>query len=78
MLISVSADGTNFVALNGGALITSTLPANYYTNPDTTNYNAAPPANPTFADFGKPFTGSLADFNGETEAQALATLEPLD
>ncbi len=74
VLISVSADGTNFVPLNGGALITSTLPANYYTNPDTTNYNAAPPANPTFADFGKPFTGLLADFNGETYAQALTTL----
>ena len=75
VLISVSADGVNFVPLNGGGLITSTLPANYYTNPDTTNYNAAPPANPTFADFGKPFTGSLADFNGETYAQTLATLD---
>ena len=29
VLISVSADGVNFVGLNGGALITSTLPANY-------------------------------------------------
>lgn len=74
VLISVSADGVNFVPLNGGALITSTLPANYYTNPDTTNYNAPPPANPTFADFGKPFTGSLADFNDETYAQTLVTL----
>lgn len=75
VLISVSADGVNFVPLNAGALITSTLPANYYTNPDTTNSNAAPPANPAFADFGKPFTGSLADFNGATYAQALTTLD---
>ena len=74
VLISVSADGTNFIPLNNGALITSTLPVNYYTNPDTTNINAAPPANPTFADFGKPFTGSLADFNGQTYAQTLTTL----
>ena len=74
VLISVSADGVNFVPLNGGALITSTLPANYYTNPDTTDYNAAPPANPTFADFGKPFTGMLSDFNGQTYAQTLQTL----
>ena len=72
--ISVSADGTNFVPLNAGALITSTLPANYYTNTDTTNVNAAPPANPMLADFGKPFTGSLSAFNGETYAQILTTL----
>ena len=72
--ISVSADGINFVPLDAGALITSTLPANYYTNPDTTNINAPPPANPTLADFGKPFTGLLADFNGETYAQVLTTL----
>ncbi len=74
VLISVSADGVHFVSLNGGTLLPSTLPTNYYTNPDTSNYNAAPPANPTLADFGKPFTGSLADFNGETYAQTLATL----
>ena len=74
VLISVSADGVNFVPLNAGALITSTLPANYYTNPDTTNVNAPPPANPTLADFGKPFMGSLADFDGESYAQTLATL----
>ena len=72
--VSVSADGVNFVPLDAGALITSTLPANYYTNPDTTNVNAPPPANPTLADFGKPFTGSLSDFNGESYAQILTTL----
>ena len=72
--ISVSADGINFVPLAAGALITSTLPANFYTNPDTTNVNAPPPANPTLADFGKPFMGSLASFNGETYAQTLTTL----
>ena len=74
VLISVSADGVNFVPVNGGALITSTLPTNYYTNADTTNVNAPPPANPTLADFGKPFIGSLASFNGETYAQTLTTL----
>ena len=74
VLISVSADGVNFVGLNGGALITSTLPANYYANADTTSINTPPPTNPVFADFGKPFTGTLADFNGETYAQTLTTL----
>lgn len=73
--VSVSADGVNFVPLNGGGLITSTLPANYYANADTTNYNAAPPANPVLADFGKPFTGTLADFSGRTYAQILTTLD---
>ena len=74
VLISVSADGVNFVPLNAGTLITSTLPVNYYTNPDTTNINAPPPANPSLADFGKPFIGSLTDFNGQTYAQTLTTL----
>ena len=74
VLISVSADGVNFVPVNGGALVTATLPTNYYTNPDTTNVDAPPPANPTFADFGKPFTGTLASFNGETYTQTLGTL----
>ncbi len=74
VLVSVSADGINYVAVNGGAAITSTLPANYYTNADTTNVNAPPPANPTLADFGQPFMGSLADFNGESYAQTLTTL----
>lgn len=74
VLIAVSADGVNFVPLNGGALVTSTLPANYYANVNPADINAPPPANPVPADFGKPFLGSLTDFNGGTYAQILTTL----
>jgi hypothetical protein len=70
--ISVSADGTNWVSLNGGAPISLSLPGNFYTNAGP--QDATAPASPTFADFGKPFTGTLSDFNGETYAQVLATL----
>ena len=71
-VVSVSADGTHWVTLNGGNPITFSVPGNYYTNAGP--YDAAAPANPQFANFGQPFTGSLSSFNNEDYAQVLATL----
>jgi hypothetical protein len=71
-VVSVSADGTNWFSLNAGQPILFTLPGNYYAN--ATAANDAPPASPVLADFGQPFAGSLADFNGESFAEVLATL----
>ena len=71
-VVSVSADGTNWFALNSGQPILFTLPGNYYVN--ATGINNAPPASPVLADFGQPFTGTLADFNGKSFADTIATL----
>jgi hypothetical protein len=71
-VVSVSADGTHWVTLNGGNPVTFSLPGNYYTNAGP--YDATAPADPQYANFGQPFTGSLSDFDGETYAQVLATL----
>ena len=71
-VVSVSADGVHWVALNGGNPITFSLPGNYYANAGP--YDTAAPTNPVLSDFGKPFTGSLSDFNGEDYSQILGTL----
>lgn len=71
-VVSVSADGTNWFSLNGGQPILFTLPGNYYAN--ATAINDPPPANPVLADFSQPFTGTLADFDGESFSGVLATL----
>lgn len=73
-IVEVSADNVTWFALNSGAPILFTLPGNYYAN-STDPYGSTPPASPVLADFGKPFTGTLADFNGETYAQVLTTLD---
>ena len=72
-VVSVSADGTNWFSLNSGQPILFTLPGNYYAN--ATGVNAAPPASPVLADFGKPFAGALADFNGKSFADVITTLD---
>ncbi|HEY3898052.1 MAG TPA: PEP-CTERM sorting domain-containing protein [Chthoniobacter sp.] len=72
-VVSVSADGTHWVTLNGGSPITFSLPGNYYTNAGP--FDPTAPADPQFANFGQPFTGSLSDFDGEDYAQVLATLD---
>lgn len=71
-VISVSADGINWFSLNSGQPILFTLPGNYYANATATN--DPPPASPVLADFGKPFTGSLSDFDGKSFSDVLATL----
>lgn len=71
-LISVSADGVDWFSLNGGNPIDFGLPGNYYAN--ATGINDAPPAIPVLADFGLPFTGALADFNGQSFSGVLGAL----
>ena len=71
-VVSVSADGTNWVTLNGGSPIAFSLPGNYYTNAGP--YDAAAPADPQYANFGQPFTGTLSSFDGEDYSQILSTL----
>jgi hypothetical protein len=72
-VVQVSADNVNWFSLNNGNRITFTLPGNYYAN-STGAYDPAP-TNPVSADFGKPFTGTLASFDGLTSyAQVLAAL----
>jgi len=71
-VVSVSADGISWVTLNNGNPITFGLPGNYYLNAGPED--PAAPASPQLADFGKPFTGTLSDFNNETYSQVLSTL----
>jgi hypothetical protein len=68
--VEVSADGNNFTPLGR---FTLDNPANYFA--DASNpYLGAVPAGATAADFGKPFGGSLASFNGLNWAQTLTLL----
>jgi hypothetical protein len=69
--VSVSTDGVNFVSLGTQ---TFNIPQNYYQNA-TGPYATSAPANPVLADYGQPFTGTLASFNGETFAQIVSTLD---
>ena len=71
-VVSVSANGTSWVTLNGGNPITFGLPGNYYLNAGP--YDSAPPASPELANFGQPFTGTLSDFAGEDYSQVINTL----
>jgi hypothetical protein len=71
--VSVSADGQTWVALNGGALVTFSNPGNFYLNAGPQDANA--PASPAYADFGKPFAGTLSSFDGKTYPQILSTLD---
>jgi hypothetical protein len=69
--VAVSSDGAQFVSLG---LVTFDSPANYFA--DASNpYLTAAPANATLADFGKPFSGNLATFNGLNWSQTLAALD---
>ncbi|MEE9213006.1 MAG: PEP-CTERM sorting domain-containing protein [Phycisphaeraceae bacterium] len=68
--VEVSEDGNTWVSL-GPVLFN--IPANFYTNAGP--YDAAPPASPQHADFGKPFAGSLADFDAKSYAGILSVLD---
>lgn len=72
-IVDVSEDGVNWFSLNNNQPILFTLPGNYFTNAGATDSEA--PASPQFADFGKPFTGSVSDFNGKNYSQIIATLD---
>ena len=71
-VVSVSRDGANFVDLFGGAAVTFSVPTNYYTDGQISNYNE--PLGSAVADQFKPFTGTLSSFDGETFGQIKTTL----
>lgn len=70
-VVSVSSDGIHWVSLGNQ---TFQIPQNYYLNA-TSPYQYPPPSDPLVADYGKPFTGTLASFSGEDFAQIIATLD---
>jgi hypothetical protein len=72
-VVEVSGDNVTWHSLNGGAPVLFNLPGNYYAN--STGAFAPAPASPILADFGKPFTGTLSAFDGQTYPQVLATLD---
>jgi hypothetical protein len=74
--VLVSSDGKTWTDL---LTHTFDVPTNYFTNPGVGPYDITAPANPTVADFGKPFTapGSidpLSLFSNEDYAQVVSTL----
>ena len=71
--VAVSADGDDWVDLGS---FTFNLPTNYYDQGVTTpgGQSAAGP-NTHEADFGKPFKGTLSDFDGKNWAGTLAVLD---
>lgn len=71
-LVSVSGDGTTYVPL-GAAPVVFSNPTNFYTDVHIDNYSA--PLGNQVADFAKPFSGSLASFNGLTYEQMLTLLD---
>jgi hypothetical protein len=83
-VVSVSADGTNFVALNQGNPIIFDNPTNAYTTVDDTIVSsggytfvspqpAAPGVTPQLA-AATPFMGNVSEFAGKTESQILSLL----
>jgi hypothetical protein len=73
-MVQVSPDNVTWYSLNGGSAISFGLPGNYFTNA-TTPFDANAPASPQYADFGKPFLGTQADFNGKNFSQILTLLD---
>ncbi len=73
-VVQVSPDNVTWYSLNGGAPILFGLPGNYFTNA-TTPFDSNAPANPQYADFGKPFLGTQADFNNKNFSQILTLLD---
>ena len=73
-VVQVSPDNVTWYSLNGGSPILFGLPGNYFTNA-VTPFDANAPAIPQYADFGKPFLGTQADFDGKTFSQILTLLD---
>ena len=69
-VVEVSPDNVNWYSLNNGNPILFTMPGAYYLNAGP--YDPAPPASPVEGDFGKPFAGTTAGFDGKTNAQILS------
>lgn len=72
-VVEVSPDNVHWYALNSGEPIVFGLPGNYFANAD--GPFAGVPAQPVYADFGKPFTGQLQDFKSKSFAEVLAVLD---
>lgn len=69
--VEVSEDGVGFVSLGA---VTFDGPGNFYLNAGP--FDSVPPASPQLADFGKPFGGSLSDFDNKSSyAEVLAVLD---
>ena len=83
-VVSVSADGITYVALNGGNPVLFPNPTNYYTDQPITQtasvymgvtyYGNHENLGAAVADQGKPFAGTLSTFDGQTFDQIKATL----
>lgn len=69
-VVEVSPDNVSWYSLNNGNPILFTMPGTYYLNAGP--YDAAAPASPVEADFGKPFNGTTTGFDGKTNAQILS------
>ncbi|MGA3065773.1 MAG: hypothetical protein ABSF29_02885 [Tepidisphaeraceae bacterium] len=69
-IVSVSQDGTHFVSLGVQQFLN---PANYYLNAGP--YDDIAPSSPELANFGQPFTGTVASFDGDDYPQILSTLD---
>lgn len=68
--VRVSGDGNQWVSLG---IINFNLPASFYSKLSSP-YEMAPGPGDTPADLGKPFTGTLSDFSGESFQQVMNTL----
>jgi len=69
-IVNVSKDGATWKSLG---LLTFGNPENYYNNA-VTPYDDSAPANPSVADYGKPFTGTDLSFANENFQQIITTL----
>jgi hypothetical protein len=72
-IVEVSPDNISWFSLNGGNPILFDLPGNYFLNAGP--FDSTAPASPQFADFGKPFSGVLSDFDGLAYPQILDRLD---
>ncbi len=70
-MVSVSADNKTWAQVNAAPIVFD-IPTNVYT--DTTISEWAAPLGTKVADFSKPFTGPLSDFNGLTYPQIVTLL----
>jgi hypothetical protein len=70
--VSVSQDGVTYIPLNGGAPITFSIPANFYT--DTNISSGFQPLGATTASQSKPFLGPASSFSGQNYNQMRALL----
>lgn len=69
--VEVSEDGSQWVTVSTDVRLEQ--PTLYYVNAGP--YDTAPPDDPVLADFGIPFEGTLATFDGKDWAGTLAALE---